>query len=111
MIETASHEGVRITLEEWFGDNNIPITDEQIIELQEAIEMSYEMEFVPDRYSDIKREENTTIKALERQIDLLTGYLGSLGHDGVYVANGVVKEVVTRNYGGLCSTSTEVVFL
>lgn len=51
-----------------------------------------------------------TIKSLERQVDLLRRYLVSLGHDGVYVAGEVVKEVVTRNFGDRCSISTEVVY-
>lgn len=39
------HNGVKITLEEWFGDNNIVVTEAQITELQEAIEIAYEMEY------------------------------------------------------------------
>ena len=73
-------DGVKITIDEWAGDNGITLTEEQIEELAEAIDTAYEMSmpcgYGIDRY---RHEENIKIKQLENQIDLLLRYLNSKG--------------------------------
>lgn len=73
-------EGVKITIEEWAGDNGITLTEEQVEELTEAVDTAYEMSmpcgYGIDRY---RHEENVKIKRLESQIDMLLRYLESKG--------------------------------
>lgn len=73
-------EGVKITIEEWAGDNNITLTEEQVEELAEAVDAAYEMSmpcgYGIDRY---RHEENCEIKLLKNQIDMLLRYLDSKG--------------------------------
>lgn len=73
-------EAVRITIEEWAGDNKISLTEEQIKELVEGIEICREMEYKPNRTEDLKREENKEIAILKNQIDMLERYLDSKGY-------------------------------
>lgn len=75
----SGNEGVRITLEEWFGEKNISVSDEEIIELKEAIEIAYEMQYAPTRSDDINREDNREVAALKNQIDLLQRFLQDKG--------------------------------
>lgn len=74
------NEGVKITIEEWAGDNGITLTEEQVEELAEAVDTAYEMNlpcgYGIDRY---RHEENVKIKHLENQIDMLLRYLDSKG--------------------------------
>lgn len=73
-------DGVKITIEEWAGDNGITISNEQVEELAEAIDTAYEMSmpcgYGIDRY---RHEENSEINRLKNQIDMLLRYLDSKG--------------------------------
>lgn len=75
-----AYDGVRISIEEWAGDNGIIVTDEQIKELAEAVDTAYEMQ-LPCGYGigRFHHEENVKIKLLENQIDMLLRYLESKG--------------------------------
>ena len=85
-------EGVKITIEEWAGDNGIAISDEQVEELAEAIDIAYEMSmpcgYGIDRY---RHEENTEIKLLKNQIDMLLRYLDSKGLRCILHDNKIVR--------------------
>lgn len=104
-----SSEGIKITIEEWAGDNDICLTDEQVTELADAIDTAYEMSmpcgYGVDRY---KHEENIEISRLKNQVDILLRYLESKGlHCILY------DDKVVRPYWVNCgdrSYSTEEVF-
>ncbi|MBO5953302.1 MAG: hypothetical protein J6Q53_04180 [Oscillospiraceae bacterium] len=85
-------DGVKITIEEWAGDNGISLTDEQIVELAEAIDTAYEMSmpcgYGIDRY---RHEENIEIKRLKNQIDMLQRYLDSKGLHCILYDDKVVR--------------------
>lgn len=73
------NESIRITIEEWAGDNGISLADEQIKELAEGIDICQEMEYVPNRTEELKREESQEISVLKHKVDMLERYLYSKG--------------------------------
>lgn len=85
-------DGVKITIEEWAGDNGITLTDEQVEELAEAVDIAYEMSmpcgYGIDRY---RHEENTEIKRLKNQIDMLLRYLDAKGLHCILYDDKVVR--------------------
>ena len=85
-------EGVKITIEEWAGNNGISLTDEQIVELAEAVDTAYEMSmpcgYGIDRY---RHEEASVIKRLKNQIDMLQRYLDSKGLHCILYDDKVVR--------------------
>ena len=74
-------DGVKITIEEWAGDNGISLTEEQVEELAEAVDTAYEMS-LPCGYGidRLRNEENQEIKLLKNQIDMLLRYLAKKGY-------------------------------
>lgn len=100
-------EGVKITIEEWAGDNGIALTDEQVEELAEAVDTAYEMSlpcgYGIDRY---RHEENTEIKKLKNQIDILLRYLD---HKGLHciLHDGYITRTYWVNLGDRSSTAIE----
>ena len=85
-------DGVKITIEEWAGDNSITVTSEQVEELAEAVDTAYEMSmpcgYGIDRY---RHEENREIKILKNQIDILLRYLESKGLHCILYDDKVVR--------------------
>lgn len=73
-------ETVKITIEEWAGDNSISLTQEQIEELSYAIDIAKDMErpcgYGIDQYQN---KEKMEIKKLNNQIDMLLRYINSKG--------------------------------
>ena len=103
-----ANEGVKITIEEWAGDNGITLTDEQVEELAEAVDTSYEMSmpcgYGVDRY---RHEENNEIKRLKNQIDILLRYLESKGLRCILYDDKVVRHYWV-NFGDRSCTAEEV---
>lgn len=100
-------EGVKITIEEWAGDNGITLTEEQVEELAEAVDIAYEMSlpcgYGIDRY---RHEENVEIKRLKNQIDLLLRYLDHKGlHCHLYDDH--IERIYWVNFGDRSSTARE----
>lgn len=87
-----ANEGVKITIEEWAGDNGIALTEEQAAELTEAVDTAYEMSmpcgYGIDRY---RHEENSEIKRLKNQVDILLRYLESKGLHCILYDDKVVR--------------------
>lgn len=100
-------ESVRITIEEWAGDNGISLTDEQIKELAEEIDICREMEYVPNRQEDLRREENREIAILKNQVDMLERYLESKGYH-VTTFNDRIERFFMRNYGDISASDREI---
>ena len=75
------NDGVKITIEEWAGDNNISASSEQVDELAEAIDISYSMS-LPCGYGvgQVETREKDEIDLLKYQIDMLTRYIDSKGY-------------------------------
>ena len=88
------NDGVKITIEEWAGDNNIEISNEQVEELAYAIDVAYEMS-MPWGYGvgQIESKEKSEIKQLNAQIDLLERYIKSKGYNII-----LHDDKITRNY-------------
>lgn len=88
------NDGVRITIEEWAGDNNIEISNEQVEELAYAIDVAYEMS-MPWGYGveQIESREKSEIKQLKEQIDLLERYIKSKGYNII-----LHDDKITRSY-------------
>lgn len=87
-----ANNGVIISIEEWAGDNGIALTEEQIEELADAIDTTYEMSmpcgYGIDRY---RHEENVQINRLKNQIDILLRYLESKGLRCILYEDKVVR--------------------
>jgi hypothetical protein len=87
-----ANEDVKITIEEWAGDNGIALTEEQVAELTEAVDTAYEMSmpcgYGIDRY---RHEENSEIKRLKNQVDILLRYLESKGLHCILYDDKVVR--------------------
>lgn len=88
------NDGIKITIEEWAGDNNIEISNEQIEELAYAIDVAYDMS-MPWGYGvgQIESKEKSEIKQLKTQIDLLERYIKSKGYNIILHDN-----EITRSY-------------
>ena len=103
-----SSEGVKITIEEWAGGNGIALTEEQVEELAEAVDIAYEMSmpcgYGIDRY---RHEENCEIKRLKDQIDILLRYLESKGLHCILHDDKVVRTYWV-NFGDRSTTAEEI---
>ena len=103
-----ANECIKITIEEWAGDNEITLTEEQVEELAEAVDISYEMSmpcgYGIDRY---RHEENCEIKRLKNQIDILLRYLESKGLRCILYDDKVVRPYWV-NFGDRSCTAEEV---
>jgi hypothetical protein len=75
------NEGIKITIEEWAGDNNINLTDEQVEELVYAIDVAYDMS-LPCGYGvgQIETKEQSEIERIKSQIDLLQRFISDKGY-------------------------------
>lgn len=101
------NESVRITIDEWAGDNGIFLTNEQIKELAEAIDVCQEMEYVPNRSEYLKREENNEISILKNKVDMLERYLYSKGYN-VTAYDDRIERFFMRDMGTFYSSDREV---
>lgn len=88
------NDGIKITIEEWAGNNNIELSNEQMEELAYAIDVAYEMS-MPCGYGvgQIESKEKSEIKQLKAQIDLLERYIKSKGYNII-----LHDDRITRNY-------------
>lgn len=93
-------EGLKITIEEWAGDNNIVVSESQITELCDAISVAIEME-QPGGYgvSTFANETINEIEKLKRDIDILKRYIQSKGYD-IALSDGKIS----RTYMVDCGT-------
>lgn len=82
--------GVKITIDEWAGENGIELTENQIDDLYDAISIAIEME-KPGGYcvAGVK-EENGEVQKLKNKLDVLTRFVRSKGYC-VYVEENFVE--------------------
>lgn len=101
------NEGVRITIEEWAGDNGLDLTDELVAELADGIDTAYQMSmpcgYGVDRYESENKKE---IRRLENQIDMLMRYLDSKGLHCI-LHDDHISRTFFINWGGLVSSQRE----
>ena len=101
------HEGIKITIEEWAGDNHINLTDEQIEELVYAIDVAYDMS-LPCGYGvgQIATKERSEIDHLKSQIDLLTRFIKSKGY-WITLFDNRIEQTIVEKHGEWYVTSHE----
>ena len=93
------NDGIKITIEEWAGDNNIELTDEQIEELVYGIDVAYDMS-LPCGYGvgQIETKERSEIAHLKSQIDLLQRFIESKGYH-ITLFDNRIEQLIIHNYG------------
>ena len=101
------NEGIKITIEEWAGDNHINLTDEQIEELVYAIDTTYDMS-LPCGYGvgQIETKEHSEISRLKLQLDLLQRFISSKGY-WITLFDNRIEQTIWHGYGDRCYTSHE----
>ena len=101
------NEGIKITIEEWAGDNNIILTDEQVEELVYAIDVTYDMS-LPCGYGvgQIETKERSEIEHLQSQIDLLQRFIQSKGY-WITLFDNRIEQTIMRGCGDRLYTSHE----
>lgn len=99
------NEGIKITIEEWAGDNNINLTDEQVEELVYAIDTAYDMS-LPCGYGvgQIETKERSEINHLKSQLDLLQRFIESKGYY-ITLFDNYIEQLIIHNYGDRSCTS------
>lgn len=102
-----SNEGIKITIEEWAGDNHINLTDEQVEELVYAIDVAYDMS-LPCGYGvgQIETKEHSEINYLKSQIDLLQRFIKSKGYC-ITLFDNRIEQMTMVNWGDRSHTSYE----
>lgn len=100
-----TNEGIKITIEEWAGDNNISLTDEQVEELVYAIDTAYDMS-LPCGYGvgQIEIKERSEIVHLKSQLDLLQRFIESKGYH-ITLFDNYIEQLIIHNYGDRSCTS------
>lgn len=101
------NEGIKITIEEWAGDNQLNLTDEQIEELVYAIDVAYDMS-LPCGYGvgQIEAKERSEITHLKSQIDLLERFIKSKGY-WITLFDNRIERMVEHRCGDSYYTSYE----
>ena len=101
------NEGIKITIEEWAGDNNINLTDEQVEELMYAIDVAQDMS-LPCGYGvgQIETKERSEITNLKAQIDLLQRFILSKGYHIILFDNHI-EQLIEQKCGDRYYTSHE----
>lgn len=101
------NEGIKITIEEWAGDNNIHLTDEQVEELVYAIDTAYDMS-MPCGYGvgQVKTKESSEIDLLKSQIALLQRFIQSKGY-WITLFDNRIEQTIMRPCGDRYATSHE----
>lgn len=101
------NEGIKITIEEWAGDNNISLTDEQVAELVYAIDVAYDMS-LPWGYGvgQIETKERSEINFLKSQIDLLQRFIDSKGYH-ITLFDNRIERLIEHKCGDRYYTSYE----
>ena len=100
-------EGIKITIEEWAGDNDISLTDERVEELVYAIDTAYDMS-LPCGYGvgQIETKERSEICYLKSQIDLLQRFISSKGYH-ITLFDDHIERLIIHNSGDRSYTSYE----
>lgn len=101
-------EAVKITIEEWAGDNGIKITTEQAQDLADAIEIAQDMS-MPFGYGvgQIEHQEKSEIQQLKNQIDLLERYISSKGYNIILFEDKIIRSYMV-NWGERSYSQQEV---
>lgn len=90
-------DGIKITIEEWAGDNELAISQDQIEELAYAIDTAYEMS-LPCGYGvgQLQTKERTELQKLKDQISLLERFIQSKGHSIILYEDKITELVHVR---------------
>jgi hypothetical protein len=101
------NEGIKITIEEWAGDNSINLSDEQIEELVYAIDVAYDMS-LPCGYGvgQVETKERSEISYLKSQIDLLQRFIADKGYC-ITLFDNRIERLIVHKCGELSYTSYE----
>lgn len=97
------NETMKLTIEEWANDNLIDITDKQIKDLTDAIDICSEMESGSRGFTlgyNPKSQEDKKIEELEKKLHTLECFIGRKGFSISYDINRVVEHTMVP-----CGTS------
>ena len=88
------NEAIKITVEEWANENHLSLSDEQISDLIEGIDIARDMS-MPCGYGvgQIETREKGEIEKLKMQVDLLERYISSKGYNII-----LYDDKITRTY-------------
>ena len=74
-------ESERITVEEWAGEHSLTVTDDQIEELINALDVAHENYMEQFRKPiGYKTESDLEIESLKKKINMLERFISSKGH-------------------------------
>jgi hypothetical protein len=101
-------ESLKITIEEWAGDNDLDVNDDQITELADAIDVLDEMDSMPFfQQGESKSEEQKEIEVLQKQIGMLELFIASKGYS-VSVNKSSLTESVTEPISNTHAATREI---
>lgn len=88
------NEAIKITVEEWACDNHLALSEDQIYDLIEGIDVARDM-CIPWGYGvgQIETREKDEINKLKMKIDLLERYITSKGYNII-----LHDDKITRTY-------------
>lgn len=99
-------DGIRITIEEWAGDNQISLTPEQIEDLADGIEAEQDMRFPTGYgYDRLQHEESEQIDKLRNTIDLLARFIASKGYNICFDDKSILESVTHYSIARCVSTT------
>lgn len=107
-------ESVRVTIEEWANDCSMNITDKQVKELADAIEMCSEMEVGSRGFSvgyTVKSEEKLKIEELEKKLFTLECFLQQKGLCISYEVGRVTEHTMERISNSHCASNDKTTLI
>jgi hypothetical protein len=98
---------VKISIEEWAGDNGISLTEDQVVDLADCIDIAYDMSR-PCGYGvgEMQTRESEEIKLLKHKIDMLERYIRSKGYN-IVLHDDEITRMFMVNHGTFSASGHE----
>lgn len=88
-------EGMKLTIEEWSIEYGIDLSEEQIRDLIDALDVCSEIEATPFMFQG-NSYENKEVEKLEKKIRVLESFIEAKGHSISLSTNGVTEHLYER---------------
>lgn len=105
------NKALYITIEEWAGDNNLPVTDKQINELVDAVEICSEIDIGSRGFTlghKAKTESDIEIENLKDKLNTLESFIRDKGmnitYDNGYVTEHYMERISSSHCGSRDNT-------